>query len=168
MKKVLFVCLGNICRSPTAEGVFKKIVLEAQLEGQIKVDSAGTLSHHQGESPDPRMIHHAKQRGYQLTSRARGLKASDLDRFDYILTMDDSNFSNVQTLSTPDNQHKIQKMTDYCVTHSQSEVPDPYYGGPDGFELVIDLLEDACQELLKKIKTELELSNQTEPCAHKH
>lgn len=155
MKKVLFVCLGNICRSPSAEGVFKHMVAQEGLDDKIMVDSAGTLDHHQGELADIRMREHAKARGYDLTSIARGLTKKDLADFDYILTMDNSNFKNVQALTADDLKYKVKKMTDFCSEHPHDQVPDPYYGGPEGFELVLDLLEDACKGLLTKIKEEM-------------
>ena len=155
MKKVLFVCLGNICRSPTAEGIFRTLVEREGLEKQIEIDSAGTGAHHQGESADPRMIHHAGQRGYQLTSVARGLVPNDLQEFDYILTMDQQNYRNTKNLATPDQVDKIMPITQFCKKFDHTEVPDPYYGGPDGFELVIDLLEDACTHLLSQVTQDL-------------
>lgn len=154
MTRVLFVCLGNICRSPTAEGVFKNQIKSQSLEDQFLVDSCGTIAEHEGESPDVRMRKHAQARGYNLDSVARGLVADDLNEFDIILTMDDSNFANVSALASDDQKHKIRKMTDFCQSHTQPEVPDPYYGGPDGFELVLDLLEDACQGLLQELSGE--------------
>lgn len=153
--KVLFVCLGNICRSPTAEAVFSDRVKKAGLTDQIHVDSCGTINHHEGEPADPRMIVHGKKRGYDLTSIARGIRKSDLDEFDHILTMDDSNYSNVLALSNDSNAHKVKKMAGYCEKFDLAQVPDPYYGGPDGFELVLDLLEDACDNLLEEVKKDL-------------
>lgn len=155
MKKVLFVCLGNICRSPTAEGIFKHFVETAQLQNKIEVDSCGTSQNHAGENADPRMMEHAKRRGYNLTSIARGIQSKDLDEFDYIITMDDSNFNNVQALANESNHHKIHKMTQYATRHQHTQVPDPYFGGPEGFELVLDLLEDTCQGLLEEVKKDL-------------
>ena len=156
MKKVLFVCLGNICRSPSAEGVFKHKVEEAGLSEKIDVDSCGTTSHHEGEPADVRMREHAKKRGYDLTSIARGIQRSDFEEFDYIITMDNSNYNNVVAMAADIQKHKIKKMTDFCSNHPHDQVPDPYYGGPEGFELVLDLLEDACQGLLSELQAELE------------
>ena len=155
MKKVLFVCLGNICRSPTAEGIFRKMVERENLSHKITIDSAGTLGHHSGESPDPRMIHHAANRGYDLTSVARGISAQDFGEFDYILTMDDENFRNVTDLCQSQSNSKIIPMMQFSEKFDHKQVPDPYYGGPDGFELVIDLLEDACSNFLTHLKKEL-------------
>lgn len=155
MKKVLFVCLGNICRSPAAEGVFTHLVKEAGLENEISVDSCGTAAHHEGESADIRMREHAGRRGIELTSIARGMVRKDFEEFDYILTMDNSNYKNVVAMAADNQKYKIIKMTDFCSNHPHDQIPDPYYGGPDGFELVLDLLEDSCQGLLKKIIEEM-------------
>lgn len=154
MKKVLFVCLGNICRSPAAEGVMKELVQRAGLQGQIKCDSAGTSAYHIGEKADARMIKHAQARGYKLESLSRKVDSRDGETFDHILAMDQSNYEDLIGLF-PKHQHKIEKMTSYCKFHTYSEVPDPYYGGDEGFELVLDLLEDSCQQLLIKLKKEL-------------
>ena len=153
MVSVLFVCLGNICRSPTAEGIFLKQVKAKGLEKKIKVDSAGTSDYHSGELPDSRMRTHALARGYDLTSRARQLVAADLEHFDYILGMDDSNIAHIQALDPEEQfQSKIQKITDFALNIKADYVPDPYYGGTAGFERVIDLLEDACAGLLAEIE----------------
>ena len=151
MKKVLFVCLGNICRSPMAQGVFEKKVKEAGLNHEFTIDSCGTIAHHQGEPADSRMMEHAERRGYFLRSIARKLKMEDLDKFDWILTMDDNNYNCVMSLASEFQRKKIKRMTDFCKRHKLTQVPDPYYGGDKGFELVIDLLEDACESLLKEI-----------------
>jgi protein-tyrosine phosphatase len=155
MYKVLFVCLGNICRSPSAEGVFRHLVEAADLTDQIHIDSCGTLDHHQGESADPRMRAHAIKRGYDLTSIARGIVAKDFEEFDLILTMDHNNYQDVMAMARMEEQGKIKMMTDFCQNHQQNCVPDPYYGGPEGFELVLDLLEDACAGLLEEVKNQL-------------
>lgn len=157
-KKVLFVCLGNICRSPAAEGIFRDMVKKEGLSGEILVDSCGTGGWHSGESPDPRMIAHAKERGYDLSDlEARQLDCpKDLQEFDYILTMDNSNFKNVSAFDIKKQySHKIKPLTSFCHIHKIDEVPDPYYKEASGFDHVLDLLEDACGELLKKLKTEL-------------
>lgn len=153
MQRVLFVCLGNICRSPSAEGVFRHLVSEAGLEKQFDIDSCGTLDHHEGESADPRMGQHAQKRGYDLTSIARGIRPQDLVQFDHIITMDDQNYQDVLDMAQGEEKDKVKKMTDFCTHHKHSQVPDPYFGGPEGFELVLDLLEDACQGLLKELKS---------------
>lgn len=157
-KKVLFVCLGNICRSPAAEGIFRDMVKKEGLENEILVDSAGTGGWHVGEPPDSRMIYHAKKRGYDLSDlEARQFTAPrDFDDYDYILTMDESNLANVLRLDTKKLHHaKVRPLVSFCRIHSIKEVPDPYYKEEDGFEHVLDLLEDACHELLQHIKQEL-------------
>ena len=156
-KKVLFVCLGNICRSPAAEGIFLKMVEQAGLNEHIHVDSAGTGGWHVGDAPDSRMITHAQKRGYDLTQlEARQFTEEDFKNFDYILTMDHSNFKNVSNLDVKQKHlDKIQRLTTYCKIHDLDEGPDPYYDREQGFEHVLDLLEDACTELLAKIKGEL-------------
>lgn len=154
MKKVLFVCLGNICRSPTAEGVFLKMLADHKLQN-IHVDSAGTGGWHVGEAPDPRTVHHAKNRGYDLSPlRARQFKADDFDQFDLIVTMDESNKENVLRLAKNEtHREKVKHLTSFCDIHQNVlEVPDPYHKGDEGFEYVMDLIEDACTQLIKKIK----------------
>lgn len=155
---VIFVCLGNICRSPAAEGIMKKMVEDENLQDKIFVDSAGTSSWHEGELPDDRMRKHGDRRGYDFCSRARGFKSSDFNNFDYIIVMDGNNYNNVKKLaSSEEDLSKIYKMTHFSLNKTRDDVPDPYYGGPDGFELVMDLLEDACKGLLKEIKTKIKL-----------
>ncbi len=155
--KVLFVCLGNICRSPTAEGVFKHFVESEGLSGIITSDSAGTSGHHDGGQADSRSMHHAELRGYQLASISRQIKVSDFFDFDLILTMDDSNFDKVIRLAIEidADTEKVKKFTSYCQIHQINEVPDPYYKGHDGFEEVLDIIEDGCQALLNEIKLNL-------------
>ncbi len=155
MTKVLFVCLGNICRSPTAQGIFEKKVKEAGLDHEFIIDSCGTIAYHQGEPADPRMRKHAEKRGYVLRSLARGLETDDLNDFDWILTMDDNNYKHIMAQATESQKTKIKKITDFCTKHNFTQIPDPYRGGDKGFELVIDLLEDACDELLIHISHEL-------------
>ncbi|MGE4130582.1 MAG: low molecular weight protein-tyrosine-phosphatase [Bdellovibrionales bacterium] len=157
-KRVLFVCLGNICRSPAAEGIFKAMVKAEGLEGQIFVDSAGTGGWHVGDAPDSRMIHHAEKRGYDLRPlEARQFKSpDDFQNFDYILTMDHSNLKNVMAQDTRgQHREKVRPLVSYCRIHQIEEVPDPYHRDEEGFEHVLDLLEDACSELLLKIREEL-------------
>jgi len=142
--------MGNICRSPTAEGIFQKLVADADRESEFEIDSAGTIGYHAGERADGRMREAAVSRGYVLESRARRIEHSDFDRFDWIVTMDDANFRDVQDMN-PGSRARVVKMCDYCETHDETEVPDPYYGGASGFQVVIDILEDACGNLLRKI-----------------
>jgi protein-tyrosine phosphatase len=149
--RVLFVCLGNICRSPTAEGVMKHCVQRAGAD--IEVDSAGTGGWHAGERADARMRKHAARRGYDLTSRARAFDRSvDFEAFDLIVAMDASNMRNLRGQDREGRYaHKLVMMTDYCSRHEVSEVPDPYYGGPGGFEEVLDIIEDATEGLLAEL-----------------
>lgn len=153
MIKVLFVCLGNICRSPSAEGVMQHLIEKKGLHDKIYVDSAGTIAVHAGEKADYRMRSHAIKRGYDLQSISRQFIAkSDFDKFDYIIAMDNNNQKDLLSIARNEtDKKKISKMTDYCIQLNQTEVPDPYYGGEQGFELVLDILEDACTGLLKHI-----------------
>ncbi|MDH6305383.1 protein-tyrosine phosphatase [Parabacteroides sp. PF5-5] len=150
--RLLFVCMGNICRSPAAEGVMKKMVKEAGYEKRFYIDSAGTTAYHKGELPDSRMKMCASLRGYTLDSRSRPVVADDFYDFDLIIAMDDHNFDTLKH-KAPDAESlsKIHKMTDYAQTMTYDHVPDPYYGGTAGFELVMDILEDACGGLLASI-----------------
>lgn len=152
-KKVLFVCLGNICRSPAAEGVFQAIVDREKLSDNFTVDSAGTYGGHAGEKADARMRAAATRRGYNLTSRSRQIRYEDFVDFDLILTMDDRNYERVHRLA-PDHElrKKIYRMTDFCRTIQADHVPDPYYEGHEGFEIVLNILEDSCNGLLEDIK----------------
>lgn len=155
MIKIVFVCLGNICRSPSAEAVMNAVVQKAGLEDKIECDSAGTIAYHAGEQADPRMKKHALKRGYNLTSIARKFIKEDFEEFDYIVAMDRSNYTDILELDKESQfVEKVSMMTNYCTDHDDVEVPDPYYGGPQGFEHVLDLLEDACTGLLEKIKEE--------------
>jgi len=156
--RVLFVCLGNICRSPAAEGVFVHLLEQQGLSDRFVVDSAGTGGWHVGRRADERMCAAAARRGIALTSRARQLELGDLHSFDHIVTMDGDNLAAVRALAleagNPSAQAQISPMTSYCRIHSSThEVPDPYYGGPQGFEHVLDLLEDACGGLLEALQT---------------
>ncbi len=151
--KVLFVCLGNICRSPAGEGIFKKLVKEQGLENQISVDSAGTSGYHNGELPDSRMRQHGARRGYKFDSLSRKFTSEDFYDFDIILVMDDSNYHNVMRLAPDlDSQKKVYRMVEFSQRFGHDHIPDPYYSGADGFELVLDLLEDACEALLDRMK----------------
>lgn len=154
---LLFVCLGNICRSPAAEGIMKKMVDDQGLSNKIFIDSAGTSNWHEGSLPDDRMRKHGSKRGYYFTSYARPFKSSDFTQFDYILVMDRNNYNNVKRLAKSDEDvAKIHYMTEFSSKFADHDhVPDPYYGGDDGFNLVMDLLEDACTGLLNEIKAKL-------------
>ena len=154
MTRILFVCMGNICRSPCAEGIMQFLIKQQGLEDEIECDSAGTIDYHQGHSADPRMREYAGLRGYELNSIARKFILQDFEKFDWIITMDENNYSQIRLLD-PNNSftHKIRRMTDFCETTKISSVPDPYYGGNRGFETVIDILEDACGGFLKYLKS---------------
>jgi len=153
---LLFVCLGNICRSPAAEGIMSGIVEKNGLQDIIDVDSAGTSGWHQGDLPDERMRSHGEKRGYNFCSHARKFRESDFDDFDYIIVMDEDNYNSVRSLTSGKEQaDKIHLMTEFSVQFNyHNHIPDPYYGGSSGFELVLDLLEDACEGLLQVIKKE--------------
>ncbi|MFA8436040.1 MAG: low molecular weight protein-tyrosine-phosphatase [Marinifilaceae bacterium] len=155
-KKLLFVCLGNICRSPSAEAVMNGLVKENGLNSDILCDSAGIGGWHVGNRADSRMRRHASKRNYDLTSIARQFDPTiDFDHFDLILGMDDQNISDLKGMARNGKDlDKIVRMTDYCNRFDYNSVPDPYYGGDEGFELVLDLLEDACQGLLNQLQNE--------------
>lgn len=154
MKQVLFVCLGNICRSPSAEAVFNAFIEKHGLGDQLSCDSAGTAAYHTGEPADYRMRQFAQKRGFELTSIARPFDAEqDFDRFDYIIGMDKQNVRDLKARSRTENdREKIYLMTDFCTGQSYDSVPDPYYGGAAGFELVLDILEDACDGLIRRLQ----------------
>lgn len=149
--KILFVCLGNICRSPSAEGVARYIIEEKGWTPYFEIDSAGLHSYHRGELPDPRMRATAQKRGYDLTSRSREIEPEDFFHFDLIVAMDDSNATELyHRAPTLETSRKIVKMRDYFPKHQTLDyVPDPYYGGAKGFELVLDLLESSIGTLLE-------------------
>ena len=151
--KILFVCLGNICRSPSAEAVMKALVEKRGLASQFEIDSAGTIGYHAGASADARMMRHAARRGYRLTSISRPVNPSfDFKHFDMIIGMDNQNLHDLKAMTSNEVYlQKISKMTDYGDSTSHDGVPDPYYGGDAGFELVLDILEDACEGLLNHI-----------------
>ena len=154
--KVLFVCLGNICRSPTAEGVFRQLLKEAGLEDRVVVDSAGTGDYHIGEPPDERACTTAARRGYDLTGlRARQVARDDFANFDYVLAMDIENLRALKRFCPPEYGHKVMLFTEFC-SGGACVVPDPYGGGPDGFEHVLDLVEDASQGLLEHLREKLD------------
>lgn len=147
--KILFVCLGNICRSPATEGIFRDIVEKRGESDRYEIDSAGLYGGHAGELPDRRMRIHAFQRGYNLTHHSRPVKQRDFEDFDLILSMDDSNYSRLRAFApTAEAENKVMRTTDFCISHpGANHVPDPYYEGAEGFEIVLDLLEDACNGL---------------------
>ena len=150
--KILFVCLGNICRSPAAENIMNHHITQAGLGAMIECDSAGTSSYHVGSPPDRRMTDSLKKRGYVVAGRARQFQVEDFEEFDLILAMDRDNY---QGILIQDRQgkyhHKVKLMCDYAQNFNDKEVPDPYYGGQASFDHVIDLLEDACRHLLAEL-----------------
>jgi len=155
MKKisVLFCCMGNICRSPTAEAVFRARVEEAGLAQQILIDSVGTHDYHIGKQPDLRTQRAARQRGYDLSGlRGRQVEVADFTRFDYVLAMDNANMAILYRLCPPPQRNRLGLFLQYAKRHKEREVPDPYYGGADGFERVLDMVEDAAEGLLLHIK----------------
>lgn len=152
-RRVLFVCLGNICRSPAAEEIFRQVVERRGNLADWVIDSAGMGNWHIGQLPDNRMRVHARRRGYELTHHARQVKESDFDDFDLIIGMDSSNIADLRELApTPEAESKIIAMSKYFTLATRYDyVPDPYYEGAEGFELVLDLLEDACENLYSKL-----------------
>lgn len=155
--------MGNICRSPAAEGIAKKFAEKRGLDGKVEIDSAGTLDYHEGELPDSRMIKHASKRGYKLNSRARQFNSKkDFEYFDYIVTMDDDNFREITSLDKNNKyNNKVFKMVSFGSKLKVDEVPDPYYTGSDGFEYVLDILEDSIEGLLKKVEDDIRRENKS-------
>lgn len=153
-KKLLFVCLGNICRSPAAEGIMRHIVERNGADSDFLIDSAAIGDWHVGDLPDARMRRHGAAHGYRFDSRARQIEKADFSRFDYIIVMDGDNYKAVSRLASSDaDRKKILMMADFLRRHpGQATVPDPYYGGESGFELVIELLEDACEGLFDYLR----------------
>ena len=153
---VLFVCMGNICRSPTAHGVFKRKLMDAGLAHRVKVDSAGTHNYHPGSPPDARSQAHAAKRGYDLSDlRARQIIEADFTHYELILVMDWDNLALVQDECPPEHMGKLRRLTEFCLTHDTPVVPDPYHGGAKGFDQVLDLVEDACDGLLRHVKQQM-------------
>lgn len=154
--RILFVCLGNICRSPAAEGIMRAVAEQAGVISRFEIDSAGTYSGHKGQLPDQRMRIHARQRGYELVHRSRPVRESDFEDFDIIVAMDASNRDTLRRIApTLEDERKIVMMTDFCRhPHGYDHVPDPYYEGSEGFELVLDMLEDACDGILHSLSAD--------------
>lgn len=153
---VLFVCMGNICRSPTAEGVFRHQSETAGLGASLLIDSAGTHGAHAGEAPDPRSRAVAARRGYDLSGiRARKVLPQDFERFQLILAMDDYNLRNLRVQCPPELQHKLRLLLEFSRRFPAGDVPDPYYGGAAGFDRVLDMVEDAGLGLLEHVKQQL-------------
>lgn len=151
LQSVLFVCLGNICRSPTAHAVFRQKVTQTDLN--VEIESAGTAGYHIGAKPDPRSAEHGKLRGYDFSNLfARAVADEDFGHYDFILAMDKQNYQDLMDRCPAEYQHKVQLFLEFANSYpNQNEVPDPYYGGKKGFELVLDLVEDACDGLIKHI-----------------
>ena len=153
--KVLFVCLGNICRSPTAHGVFRQLVQDHQLDQMIEIDSAGTAAYHIGKGPDKRSVEVALKRGIDMQDlRARQVDFGDFIVYDYILAMDESNYHNLRDLALPEHYDKVRLFLEFAQNWDVTEVPDPYYGGAQGFDEVFDMVTDASNGLLQHIKTQ--------------
>ncbi|UCV06134.1 low molecular weight protein-tyrosine-phosphatase [Dechloromonas denitrificans] len=154
--RVLLVCMGNICRSPTAEGVLRQYIKNNELGDRVEVDSAGTHGYHVGEAPDARTQRAAAARGYNLTQfRARKVARQDLDYFDLILAMDRSNLENLLRMATPEQKTRIKLFMEFAKNFDDEEVPDPYYGLGHGFDLVLDMVEDGAQGLIDEIRGRL-------------
>ncbi len=152
--RVLFVCLGNICRSPAAEIILNHLAEAAGRAGDFEIDSAGTIGHHQGAPPDERMSKTLRQKGYTIRGHSRKIVPADLANFDLIITMDESNLEHVRSLDTLGGYHqKIRPFVEFCSTHTDPRVPDPYDGGQLEFDHVIHLLEDGCQGILKELNS---------------
>ena len=160
MVKVLFVCLGNICRSPTAEGVFTALIHREGLSDLVSIDSAGTGAWHVGDQPDRRAQAAAKTRGYDLsTQRARQIKETDFWNFDYVIAMDSQNHSDLSMMAPTSVQDRIRMFLSFAAEKRIRDVPDPYYGGPDGFDHVLDLVEAASLGLLQDIRKRLRIGD---------
>ena len=152
MHHILFLCMGNICRSPAAHCVFQHMVDEAGLSDQFEIESAGTIGFHQGEPPDRRMQQVMRERGIPIIGRSKQLDSFDMEHYDLILAMDKDNLDGARSIARGDEQRaKVKLFCQYCTEHAETEVPDPYYGGDKGFEHVMDLIEDGCQGLLREL-----------------
>jgi len=152
MVKILFVCMGNICRSPTAEGVFRHKVVDAGLEDNIHIDSAGTIAYHVGHPPDPRAQKAALKRGIDLsTQRARRVTSADFEEFDFVIAMDSDNHYELEAICPAEHEDRLHMFLKFAQNSGETDVPDPYYGGGYGFETVLDLIEDASEGLLQHL-----------------
>jgi protein-tyrosine phosphatase len=154
---LLFICMGNICRSPTAEGVFRQLARESGLAQHLVIDSAGTHNYHPGSPPDQRSQQHAALRGYDLSDlRARQINDQDFEKFDLLLVMDWDNLALTEQLCPPVHVSKLRRLTEFCLKHDAAVIPDPYYGGAAGFDHVLDLVEDASRGLLMHVEQNLQ------------
>lgn len=150
---VLFVCLGNICRSPTAEGVLRKLIADAGLHERVRIDSAGTAGYHEGAPPDTRAMAAAKARGFELGGiRARRVVADDFEAFDFILAMDEDNLEDLRQAAPEGARARLALLLDFASEPRGRSVPDPYYGGKNGFERVLDMVTDACAGLVAELR----------------
>lgn len=154
--KICFICLGNICRSPTAEGIFQHLLEERELQDYFEIDSAGTSAYHVGESANSKSQRTAQKYGISLNSRARQFKTSDLDYYDLILAMDRENLSNVKSMSSSKHADKICLLRDFDPNPGDGEVPDPYYGGREGFENVFQIVKRSCEQLLDELEKQIQ------------
>lgn len=154
MKQILFVCLGNICRSSAADEIMRQIVRRAGVESHYTIDSAGTYGGHAGELPDPRMRSAGKRRGYNFTHRSRKVRTDDFEQFDLLLAMDDSVYESLSRLApTVEALQRLERFADYLPAHfGYNYVPDPYYEGAEGFELVLNMLEEGCEQLFHHLE----------------
>jgi protein-tyrosine phosphatase len=153
--RVLFVCMGNICRSPTAEAVMKKMISQQGLDHAIIIDSAGTIGYHEGSGSDARAVSHGTKRGYVFDHKARRVVSADFHDFDYIVAMDHENLAELRRMAPKNNgRSQISLLMRHCKDAAVEEVPDPYYGGAGGFEEVLNLVEAGCSALLDKIRAE--------------
>lgn len=152
--RLLFVCMGNICRSPAAENVMRHLLTQQGLDHRFELDSAGTIRYHAGNPPDERMTAAARGRGIAMEGRARQIQGEDLEKFDWVLVMDQDNLNDVRIMA---DQHgrgeaRVAMFCEFCDAHDEDEVPDPYYGGSEGFEKVLDLLEDGCSGIIRRFE----------------
>lgn len=153
---IVFFCMGNICRSPTAHGVFQQRVEQAGLQDWVLIDSAGTHNYHPGKAPDARTLQHARKRGYDLSElRARQLVEADFEQAHLLLGMDWDNMALAESMAPAQAVRKLRRLTEFCQRHTDPVVPDPYYGGAPDFERVLDLVEDACDGLLLHVRKQL-------------
>ena len=152
--RVLFVCLGNICRSPAAENILRAKASDAGRAAEFEIDSAGTIGHHEGSPPDERMTEALLRKHIPSEGRARKIRRQDLEHFDLIVTMDETNLEDVRALEPSGiYHHKVHPFVSFCLHHKAPRIPDPYYGGQRGFDHVIDLLEDGCEGILERLSS---------------
>ncbi len=156
MTRILFVCMGNICRSPMAEGVFQKLLEREGLAGQVLIESAGTHAYHVGKAPDERAIRAARERGIDISHlRARQVEPGDFEEFDLVLVMDEQNYDTLLFTGARKHQHKLGYLLDYAPHLKTRNLPDPFYGTEPGFDRVLDMIEDACEGLLQHLQEQM-------------